>query len=64
MTHTCKSLKIVCVKFFDNVECTMVADFAFVILHHLKSICRTLDYNITDSYGKEIRQNTLQKISL
>ena len=64
MTHTCKSLKIVCVKFFDNVGCTMVADFAFVILHHLKSICRTLDYNITDSCGKEIRQNTLWKISL
>ena len=36
MTRTHKNLKIVCVKFFDKIGSTLVADLAYVIVHHLK----------------------------
>ena len=42
MTRTCKNLKIVCVKFFGKIGRTLAADLAYVIVHHLKSIFRTL----------------------
>ena len=38
MTRTRKSLKIVCVKFFGKIGCNLVADAAYVIVHHLKSV--------------------------
>ena len=40
MTHTCKNLKIVFVKFFGKIWCTFVAHLAYIIAHHLKSICQ------------------------
>ena len=42
-TYTCKNLKFVSVKFIGKIRCTLVAaDLAYVILHNLKPICRTL----------------------
>ena len=42
MTCTLKNLKIVCVKFFGKIGRMLVADLAYVIVHHLKPICWTL----------------------
>ena len=49
MMSTLKNLKILCVKFFDNIGQTLVTDWAYIIVHLLKSICRTLygnDYQV------------------
>ena len=40
--RTPKDLKIVCVKFIGKIGRTLVADLAYVIVHDLKSVCRTL----------------------
>ena len=42
MACTCENLKIACVKFIGKNVRKLVADLAYVILHHLKSICRIL----------------------
>ena len=42
MTYTHKNLKIVCMKLIGKNGHTLVADLAYVIIHHLKSIYRTL----------------------
>ena len=42
MTCTRKNLKILSVKFFGKIGGMLVANLAYVIVHHLKSICRTV----------------------
>ena len=34
-----ENIKIVCVKFFGKIGCIFVADLAYFIMNHLKSIC-------------------------
>ena len=38
---TRKNLKTVCVKFSGKIECMLVLLLAYVIVHHLKSVCQT-----------------------
>ena len=40
--RTRKKLKIVCVKFIGKIGCTLVVELVYVIVHRVKSVCRTL----------------------
>ena len=42
MTRTRKNLKILFVKFFGKIGGMLVANLAYVIVHHLKSVCCTV----------------------
>ena len=39
MTCSRKNLKVACVKFFGKIGRALVTDLAYVIVHHLQSIC-------------------------
>ena len=42
MTLSRKTLKIASVKFIGKIGHTLIADFTYVIIYHLKSICQNL----------------------
>lgn len=46
MMRTIKNLEIVCVKLFGKFGRMLVADLAYVTVHHVKSIYRTLRTSI------------------